>query len=236
MPLPSNPVDALVQLIKNNIGRTNDSNVNDMVFAWINQGQKVLCNRNNFWFMHAVATHTWNQGQTTNALPADYKNFDNMFLSVSGTLGFTELDPMDLEDYRRRYDDTTQAQPDAYLIRETPTADYILRAVPDKTYTISFVYYNYLTDLVAGGAANLLVTDYPDILEKYGTARGFQYLQEFDDAKAWMGDFETSYRDLVASNCERELTDEFILHGRPDVKGTTVGVIRGRTNLVGTEL
>ena len=228
MPLPSNPVDRLTTKITKNLGRTGDSNVADLVLDWVNDTQKKIGNRNNFWFMHAVQTDTWNAGDLSKSVPSGYKGIDNVFYSVAGVLGWTEIDSMDLEDYRKRYDDTTTGSPEAYLIREAPTSDYILRPVPNKTYSVDFLFWKYLDDLVASGTTNLLLSNYSEILESGGTQRGFEFLQEWDDAKVWENRFEMFYRDLTAENAERELPDELVLKARPDVKGTTIGTFRGR--------
>lgn len=227
MPLPSNVVDRLVQKVKNNMGRTADSLVSDMVLDWINDVKDRICHRNNFWFQHALSTDTWNQGDLQHSLPTDLKTIDNMFYTVSGVLGYTEIVGMDLEDYRKRYDDVTQGSPEAYLLQETGSV-YILRPIPDKTYTISFVYFRILTDYVSGGTGDLLISNYPEILEAGATYRGYQFIEQYEDATYWKNEFEGYYRDLTAMNAERELSDEVVIQARPDVKGTTVGAIKGR--------
>lgn len=227
MSLPSNPVDKVVQKIKLNIGRTNDSNVNDLVVDWINKTQQHICNRNNLWFMHAVQSFTWNQGQATGQnLPSDYKSDDSAWILDSSTNQYIELLNMDLEDYRRKYDDVTQSQPESYLIRDT---DYIIRPVPDKTYDIIIVYWKYLPDLASGGSTNLLLSNYEDILEAGATYRGFRYLQEFDDAATWKSDFDMLHKDLIAENAERELAGELVFAPRTDVKGATIGIMKTRS-------
>ena len=54
--MPSaNAIDRLVELVKLNVGRTGDTDLDDYVLTWANDTQTEVCNKANFWFMRKQA-------------------------------------------------------------------------------------------------------------------------------------------------------------------------------------
>jgi len=228
MAAPSDAVDRLIAKVKNNLGRTNDTVVTDYTIVWINEAQKEVCNRANFWFMHTETTLSFAQSDTEKALPSNFKDEDAVWILETTPDGFTELEPMSIEDHRRYYDDTVEAKPSHWRI--DASNNLILRPVPDDSYTVQIDYWAYLTDLTDPGASatNELVDGFPDILETGATYRGLRRLGELEDAIAWRTEFDRLIQDLKVENAERILPDEFVLRVRPDALGTTIQRPKGR--------
>lgn len=226
MPLPLNAIDKLIDKIQKNVGRPGDSTLADYTIEWINQGQRRVCNRMNLWFMHRTATLTFLAGDLNKALPADFKDENGVWILDSPTNSFSELDYMDSVDYRRIFDDVGRGFPTHYIL--DGSGNIMIRDVPDKTYSVVLDYWGYLTDVASGGATNVLIDNYPDILEAYGTWKAFSHLTEFEDASIWKNIFEESLHDLVIANNERVLPDEMVLRLRPGVKGTGITRFRNR--------
>lgn len=225
MAVPSNAVSKLIAKVKQNVGRPGDTTLDDYAIEFINDTQKEVCNKANFWFMRADTTISVSQSDTSNALPSDFKDEDGFWIQDSNN-NFIELEPMDYVDYRRKHDDVTEAQPGYYLL--DGAGNVLFRPVADDSYTIVLDYWKYLADLVDAGSSNDLLDQYPDVLETGATYRTFRRYGELEDAGVWKTLYEQKLRDLVIANAERELPDEFVIAGRPDVFGATQGRIRNR--------
>jgi len=227
MVLPTNVVDRLIEKVKNNLGRTNDSTVTDYTIQWINEAQREVCNRANFWFMHTSTTLSVLQSSTSDALASNFKDEDAFWIKDTNPDSFIELFPMSIEDERRKWDDVTEAQPSEWRI--DGSNNLILRPVPDAAYTIQVDYWAYLADLTDPGVtSNALVDKYPGLLESGATYRGFRRLGEMQDAQVWQSIFEGDIKNLMVENAERVLPDEFVLGLRPDALGANNRRIKGR--------
>ncbi len=223
MTLPANPVNRLVEKVKFNVGRSGDPTLDDYVIEYINNGQKKVLNKANFWFMHATTTLALTQGVQTVAVPLDFK--DENIVSIYKDNAWTELDYVSWEDVRKDMQTLTQGQPRQWLVEQN---ELNVWPIPDAAYTVQFDYWKFLPDLAVDGLSNLLLDNYPEILESWGTAKAFMKLREFDDAKEWIGLFEMQLRELVVANVDRELPDEMVIRSRSDVYGSGIRRNRGR--------
>ncbi len=223
MTLPANPVNRLVEKVKFNVGRSGDPTLDDYVIEYVNNAQKKVLNKSNFWFMHTTTTITFNQGDTQQPTPSDFKDED--IVSIFKDNQWSELDYVSWEDVRKDMQTLTQGQPQQWLIEQN---NLILWPIPDQTYTVQFDYWRFLDDLAIDGDTNLMLTNYPEILESWATAKAFMKLREFEDAKEWMGMFEMQLRELVVANVDRELPDEMVIRPRSDVYGSGIRKNRGR--------
>ena len=225
MSLPSNLIDKLVARVKINIGRgTSNTIINDYCIEWINLVQKKICRDHNLWFMRDAQTYTFLEGAASQALPSDFKDDDSVWIKDANT-EYTQLLPIDEMSMLREYDDTTEAEPEYWII---DADNLILRSVPDDTYTVELKYWKYLADLTETGTANELITNFSDLLEAGATSKGFKYLQLWQDSQAWDIEFKMLEKDLLAMNNERILPDEMVLSARPDAYDTTIGTIKNR--------
>ena len=219
MAVPSNIVDKLIAIVKINIGRPGDTTLDDYVIEWINWSQREVCHKINFWFMRRNTTLSFAQSDTSKALPSNFKDEDTVsLLNTDNT--FYRLEPMDYEDYRRDYDDVTEAQPEHYVL--DGEGNIIIRPVPEKAYTVVMDYYAYLDDLVASGSSNDLLDNYPDVLETGASYRGFRYLTEWEDAKQWKGLFEEKIMDMKLDSHQRELPNEMVIKPRSGARRSSI--------------
>lgn len=223
MTLPANVVDRLVEKVKFNVGRANDPTLDDYVIEYINNAQKKVLNRANFWFLHTTATLTFNQGDNVEDLPTDFKSED--IVSIYKDNAWHELDYVSWDDVRKDMQTLTQGQPKQWLVEQNTL---VLWPIPDATYTVQLDYWKFLPDLVAAGLSNSLLDNYPEILESWATGKAFMKLREFEDAKEWMALFDMQLRELVVANVDRELPDEMVIRPRSDVYGSGIRRNRGR--------
>jgi hypothetical protein len=226
MAAPANAVDRLIEKVQNNLGRGTAGAIDDYTIVWINDTQKEICNRQNFWFMRESTTLSVAQSSTEDALPADFKDIDSVWIEESSPAGWVRLSYMEWEDYRTKYDDSTEAQPLFWVV--DASNNLILRPVPDAAYTIRVDYWKYLADLAAAGSSNKLLDEYPEILEMGATYKGYRYLNELDDARTWKQLYEAKLADLRQANARRSIPDEFELRFRPDRYGTGIARAKNR--------
>ena len=225
MAVPANVVDKLIAKVKLNLGRTSDSTIDDYVIEWINRAQQIVCTRANFWFMRATTTISVAQSTTSVDLTSEttrWKKEDSVW--IEKTDGWTRLDDMEWEDFRKLFDNTTEDEPQAWVI--DGALAMFLRPIPDATYTVRVDYWQFLADLVASGSTNMLLDTYPDALESGATYLGDRYLSEYDDAREWKGIFDMNVQDMLSDNADRILPDEMVMKVRVDVHGNTTR--RGR--------
>ena len=233
--MPLDSVSGLFTRIQMNLGRGAHATIVSYIPEWVNITQREVCKEARFWFCHAedVAT-TLAAGDQLMTLPTDFLDDDYVFIKDADG-NPTELTPMEFEDYRKEFTDLTTAsyrgQPEFYLIRET---DILFRPVSDDSYTVILGYWKMLADVVSGGASNKLIDKYPRVLECGATAKGFEYLQEYDDSQYWQGLFDKEVMKLKIANAEREFPDEMVLSVRPGQrssaisgKGSRLGSVRG---------
>lgn len=225
MAVPANVVDKLIEQVKLNLGRTGDATLDDYVIEWINRAQQLICTRANFWFMRATETITVAQSTTSIDLTAEttrWKKEDSVWIERSD--GWTRLESMEWEDFRKLYDNSTEDEPEAWVIDGALAMH--LRPIPDEEYDLRVDYWQFLAALVSGGSTNMLLDNYPDALESGATYLGYRYLSEYDDAREWKGLFDMNIQSMLADNADRVLPDEMVMKVRVDAKGNTLR--RGR--------
>lgn len=227
MALDANLVTRLVAKVKLNVGRSGDTTLDDYVIEYINNGQRKVANKANFWFLRASTTLPITAGVNTIALPADFKDEDIVSLQVTtgSNVTWTDLDYSEWDEVRRFESNTQRSQPNLYIV---DNRNIILFPIPKDDGTLQLDYWKFPADMVAGGTPSNLLLDYPDILEAYANYKAFARLREFDEASAWKTIFQQELQDLVVANAQRELPDEFVLQARPDVNGRRGRRIRGR--------
>lgn len=227
MAVPTLPFDKLVEKVKFNLGRVGDTTMDDYVPEWLNSAQKLICTKQNFWFMHTSTTLTLSTGTGVVNLPTDFKDEDSVWYTHPTTGEFVPIDPMDEDDYRKEYNDTDTGEPLHYIVR--PTTLFV-RPLADADYTLTLVYWAFPQDMTIGMAegVNKLMDNYPDALEAGATYMGFRYLSEFEDAGSWKGIFDGNIADLISDNVNRVLPDEFVMPVRTDVKASTIGTPKNR--------
>ena len=223
-------INDLLTLCKQNWGRGTDNTIiNANAILWYNKGQRAICKKRHWWF-------TWFQdtsiatvaGTGTYNLPTGFKDDDSMWISNSDG-SVSEIVSMGENDFRRYYgtptDSSQWAEPINYLLRATTVE---LRPIPDDVYNIIFCCWKWVPDLTENvDVSNSLLDNYEDLMEAETTMRGFQYLQQYDDAAQWETKRDKYYRDMVVDNNNRILPDEFGLPVRPGAKGTQVGYQSG---------
>ena len=217
MPLPANLVNRLIEKVKSNVGRSGDSTLDDYCIEYINNAQKKILNRANFWFMHTTTTIPYTVGDNAELLPADFKNVDVVSIFVDNA--WIKLEYIEWDDIRKTFQSSPNGRPTHW---KDENANLVLYPVPDKSYDIQLDYYRYLADLVAGGASNAILDNYPEIIESWATSKAFWKLREFEDAKEWGGLFEQQLRELVVTNGDKIISGEIDVRARRGTYGSSI--------------
>ncbi|MFC1794370.1 hypothetical protein ACFL3Q_12375 [Planctomycetota bacterium] len=224
-------VAGLFSRVQLNLGRGAQATIVASIPEWANLEQRELCRQGKWWFNFAeFSGTTLAQADDTLTLPDDF--IDDCYVYLEDTNGeLYEVKLMEDQEYRDFYTDLTgtnyQARPKHYLLRES---DILFRPIADASYIVHLGYFKQLADLVSGGATNELLLSYPDILEAGATYRGFQYMQQYQDAQYWKGIRDEYLSKLRMANAEREFPDEMVLNVRPGAKTSR---IRGKTRRIG---
>jgi hypothetical protein len=214
-------VDGLFDRVQKNLGRGAHTTIVSLIPEWVNLIQRKISKDGHWWFCFNESTSlTIAQSADTITLPTDFLDEEYVFLEDSDEQ-IHRIDPMEYMEYRQTYTDETgssfESRPLHYLLRET---DLLFRPIADATYTLLMGYWQQLADLTAGGATNELLDTYPDVLETGATYKGFEYMQEYDDAAFWLKRHEQEFSKMRIANAEREFPSEFVLNVRPGQRST----------------
>lgn len=213
--MPLDTVAGLFSRVQYNLGRGAQSTIVLLIPEWVNLIQREICRTGKWWFNFTESSSaTLTAGNDTMTLPSDFLDEEYVFLKDSNG-NIDEVLPMDDKEYRQAYTDQTgasyQSLPLHYVLRNN---DILFRPIADATYTILLGYWAQLADLVSGGATNDLLLEYPDVLETGATFKGFEYMQQYDDAQYWIGRYNEEFKKMRVANTERILPGEFILSVR----------------------
>ena len=188
--------------------------------------------RHNLWFMRKEASTglpcTTIVGQRNYALPSNFKDLIKGGLVYLDSVGNTI--PMDvIGDVRATmdYDLNDKGEPEAVVIKSTDGSDtYDVYPLPDGVYTIAWRYWAFLPELNdTTNTSNYFSVNFPNILIYAGTAKAFEYLQEWELADRWRARFDDELNKLVSYHSER-LTSGFDLSPRDDVN-TNYKIVQG---------
>lgn len=224
-------VAGLFSRIQLNLGRGAHATVVAMIPEWVNLIQREVCRQGKWWFNFTEDSTTLSLAQSadTITLPADFLDDEYVFLQDSDG-AITEVKFMENMEYRKKYTDLTgsayEGLPQHYLLK---AGTMLFRPIADEAYTVILGYWAQLADLVSGGSTNNLLLEYPDVLECGGTFKGFEYMQEYEDANYWRGRYEEELKKLRMANAEREFPGEMVLSIRPGQLSNRIGV-RSRRN------
>lgn len=200
--------------VKVNCGR-DYTEFNNEIRGWINRFIKEqCCTLYNFWFMkHSETIPTVASTRSYN-LPTRYKDDvpdGIVYRDSSGNT--TPLDVLNDADIKKEYSLTDTGTPEAIVIGETT---YDVYPLANGAYNIDWVCYVYLADLSDSNTSNWFTNNYAQMLIDAGTADGFSYLGEHEEAAVWMGKAIEKLNDLVSYNVQRQ-TGKIIMAPRADV-------------------
>lgn len=217
-------------LVKYNLGRTGDTNLDTLLPIWADIFQKKAQRDRNYWFLKTVAERSIVNTSQIYPLPDNFKDDMIFYLKKLTTAGFSanefvELDPITDIDVVRLYApvvaSTQKGQPEAYTIGDQSIT---LWPYPDQSYTLRCQYWKDVDPPVSGSLdsfTNAWIADYPDLYAEELTAAGFSYLGEGENAMIWEARAKRTLADVRAANVARELPGKLVLVPMRDQFGTT---------------
>lgn len=191
--------------------------------TWVNNWQREICNMRNWWFMRAYTTQALTVVTTSTEynLPAysagppvvwAYKDMIAMYVKETATTDKSYKmmkGPVSDIDMAKLFDTDTDDEPEYWTFR--PSKKYCVFPYADDSYTIYIRYWGYLPDMSADADANELVDFAPELLIAGATAKGFEYLQEYQDAMYWRREVQKRLADLRAMDCKKKLGPDFTI-------------------------
>jgi hypothetical protein len=204
--------------VLSNLGR---GSANVLVNDWINNRQSFVCSDRNWYFLKASTTQALTEVATSTSydLPSDYKDDAIFYLIKSGETKPSVLRIIDEKSALLRYSTDDIGTPRWIVMKDTQYTPY---PAANGAYTLYLEYYKWLTDLKDDGDTNEITNRKPDLLIAGGTAEGFSYLQEYNDANQWERLFQKHLSDFKAHDVSRKLGQDFMLVPRPDADKETI--------------
>ena len=129
--------------------------------------------------MECLATQTTVAGTDTYALPSNFREVRQLYLSTDPKCVLESMAPAVLAS---TYTDSSQGQPTAYTVIGE---NLVLAPIPDAAYTMTLSGFETLTGLDSGNQTNWLLDDHPDLYLFGSLARAEAYLKDDERVAAW---------------------------------------------------
>lgn len=193
---------AIIDQVYANVNRTDLTHA--MILQFLNNRQDQISNFDNFSFMEKDTTTATVDGTQSYALPTDYKDELLVYL-VSGTTK-KQLTKWVGSEAEKNFSQTTQeGEPYAYWVWDDKVWLY---PIPDKVYTLTYRYYQYLTDLTdAATEENELCSRWSDLLINGATSDAFHYFLMQDKAAEWETKWSSEFAKLVRRQGKKRYTN-----------------------------
>lgn len=197
--------------IETRIARTETTLINQ-IGGWVNERQRMICDYKNFWFLKVLRNSTLEEDEQDYLYPADASTIykDDAILYLLNTTDNTQkiLPMISFEEALKLYKPNETNKPEHWVANKS---SFRLYPIPDDDYNISFLYYQFLQDLVSAGDTNVLTNEMPNILIEGALAEAFSYLQELGDAQYHERKYEALLKNLIIRDTDRKLPEEIQL-------------------------
>jgi hypothetical protein len=183
---------AIIDQIYANVNRTDLTRA--MIIQYLANRQDQICNFDNFSFMEKDTTKATEDGVQFYALPTDYKD-ELIIYIVEGTTKKQLSKWVGSEAERNFSKTTTEGKPYAYWVWDDKIWLY---PIPDAVYTLTYRYYQYLTDLTdASTEENELCSRWSDLLINGATSDAFHFFLMPDKTSEWETKWQSEFSKLV---------------------------------------
>ena len=193
---------AIIDQVYANVNRTDLTEV--MILQFLNNRQDQICNFDNFSFMEESTTEATVDGTQAYSLPTDYKDELQVYLVDDTTK--TQLTKWVGSQSEKSFTDTdAEGKPYAYWVWEDSVTLY---PIPDDVYTLTYRYYQYLTDLTnVDTEENELVKRWPDLMVNGATSDAFHYFHMTDKTSEWETKWGAEFQKLIRRQGKRRYTN-----------------------------
>lgn len=188
---------------------------------WINTAMHKVCNHKNFWFLQTLRQSTLTEDQQDYYYPADastlYKDDSILYLYNTTDNKYKILHMIAFEEALKLYGPNDKGEPQYWIANRT---SFKIFPIPDDTYNIAFLYYQFFADLVLDADENTLTVEMSDILIEGALSEGFAYLQEVNDVQLHEAKFQALLKSLVVRDTDRRLPSDIKLIPKFNVNAT----------------
>jgi hypothetical protein len=193
---------AVIDQVYSNVNRSDLTRA--MILQYLNNRQLQVCNFDNFSFMEETTNTATVDGTQSYALPSTYKDELQTYL-VNGTKKKQLIKWVGSEAENGYTQTTEENEPTSYWVWD----DKIwLHPIPDKVYTLTAKYYQYLPDLTdVAVEENTLVKRWSDLMINGATSDSFHYFLMADKTAEWETKWQGEFAKLVRREGKKKVTN-----------------------------
>jgi hypothetical protein len=178
----------IATIVQAEIARTT-TQVTTNIPTWINDAVRLACSLYNFSFMKTNGNLTVATAEV--AGPTRFKQSIAMHLDATGD---PMLYPIDYQTGLRHFGDTTGT---VRFYSDIGDSKIFFFPAPSASVTVKIHYFAYPAELTGSGT-NYLSVNIPELIVAGALTRGFLYLQEHIEAKAWEDKFNKLLSEAIA--------------------------------------
>lgn len=203
--------------ILNNLNTKFESDSVVFVKDWINEAVKYICGIKNWWFLRAKQSYSLSEGVKEYSLP---ENFKKEFLMVlKGDNNYEIIKLASLRDALLYHADE-KGKPQHYVINFNNNM-ISFYPIPNKTYDVDFLYYQFLPKLENATDTNFLLINYPYLVECCAMKYGLEYIGSYEEAEYWNKRTLELIKELNIIDNDIKLPHEMVFVPRRDVNATS---------------
>lgn len=177
----------------------------DMAVVWLNRAQRRIARKLDVVTKQSTASTVASQARYS--FPSNLRSLYS--LRCENGLESIKLKRISRREFNRlvpKPDELTEDQP-LYYIVDKPTNTFELYPIPDAAYTLRMDHSVWPTDIAADGDNSDfhdVNVDIDDILIYWATEEGYNYLQEFVDARVWRARGKEALDEVIEQMNERQ--------------------------------
>jgi hypothetical protein len=180
----------------------------DMYPVWINTALRAICRDRSWYCMKHTGTVTILSGNSSAALPADFKEFTPTKPAVwlsDGTRFGVPCDVVDRDNVARF--GLSRSNFPVYLDNDEDGVEKTLNVLgqPSDNLVFTFSYYRFLPDLEFEASTNSLLTNYPEMLKAKVKAVAFEELND-PLSVDWETVYARRFREAAGDDEKRKLS------------------------------
>ena len=179
---------------------------------WINNVLKYVSELKDWWFLRKIYNFETTENVQEYDLPQDYKNdFVMVKLDVDG---YRIIDYVSLLDALKYYG-TEKGEIAKYYI-DNSRKKILFFPIPNKKYNVRFFYHANLPKLVNATDTNILLEEFPYLVEAGVMKLGLEFLKKYEEAEYYNKRFQEYIKELNVIDNEKKLPEEMVFIPRRD--------------------
>jgi hypothetical protein len=183
---------------------------------FVNERQRKICNKKNFWFMRNKANCNTIIAQQSYSIITT-PGFNLPLFKDDKMLYFTEdnsmciIEMISYSDAVKTYADDDTGAPENFTFEDDTAGLIKLWPIPDRVVTMTFLVYQFLADLALDSGTNTLTDEMPEILINGALADLFALKNMESKSAEFEAKYGQNYKDLNARDIKKRLPAEMAL-------------------------